>query len=370
MATLAELLMKNQQNPILNQTSIMDSPQPAIYNNPSINSSIDTPIANAIMTPQTYSSPIMNEVNNTVQTPTFTSWATMNAPTQSNGFLSGLRDLQTGFKDNYENRFNVNNLKADPNKGWMEKIGEGIGTTARFLNGPTGRGLLAGGAALAMGGGLGEAAGYGLGTFAGRQAVGTQNQAFRNELENMGVDTSGVGGNITSDIYSPIATSRRLQNAQMTVGQLASMGNQEAIQALAQSPELENKIVSPSVANSLITGRPQLTEAQINKIAADTGYITGAKTDKTKSDIVKNQANINKINSQIGLNNARAEDIKAGGTGGGSGNVIINNTPRMPSFASGPQETVLMKSPDGRIFNVPQNQIQKYKDIGGVLVNG
>ena len=114
-------------------------------------------------------------------------------------------DLASGYKDNYDNGFNVNNLRNN-NQNIATRLGEGLGTVGRFVDSPLGRGLIAAG--------LNKALGYddsfleGLQAFAGRQNAVTADKLYRKQLKDYGYtdeDLSQIRGNITSDVYKNLA---------------------------------------------------------------------------------------------------------------------------------------------------------------------
>ena len=131
--------------------------------------------------------------------PTQLSLGTKTTPAK-NGFL---QDFMAGAKENYNNAFTPENLQPQ-NKNWATRLGEGLGTALRFGDSSLGRGLMAGGAALALGMSPGQALGYGLGTTAGRQGILTADKVYRNQLKKMGVtdaELDGVKGYITNDMF-------------------------------------------------------------------------------------------------------------------------------------------------------------------------
>lgn len=111
-------------------------------------------------------------------------------------------DITTGFRENYHNSFDPSNL-APQNKNFATRLGEGLGTVARFADSPLGRGLLAYG--------LNNTLGYddsgleGITAFVGRQNARTADEIYRNNLNQLGIDTSNIKGNVTSDVYKNLA---------------------------------------------------------------------------------------------------------------------------------------------------------------------
>lgn len=131
-----------------------------------------------------------------------------------------LGDLAKGYNENYNQGFNVNNFGQ--NKGWAERIGEGLGTVGRFIDSPIGRGLIAGG--------LNSMLGYdnslqeGLTAMVGRQNAQTKDKLYRNQLNAHGIDTTGIGGNIGDDTYKQLLQAMQLKdNSEYRNAMLRSM---------------------------------------------------------------------------------------------------------------------------------------------------
>lgn len=104
--------------------------------------------------------------------------ATVNNPHREGGIFA---DLQSGFNENLNNRFQPQNLVG--NGGSLaRRIGEGFGTAMRFADSPLGRGLLVGGAIGALGGTPAEMAAYGLGTTALNQGNRMADKVYRDDL--------------------------------------------------------------------------------------------------------------------------------------------------------------------------------------------
>jgi hypothetical protein len=111
-------------------------------------------------------------------------------------------DMISGFRENYRNSFDPNNL-APQNKNFATRFGEGLGTIARFADSPLGRGLLAYGLNNALG--YDDSALEGITAFVGRQNARTADEVYRNNLNKLGIDTSNIRGNVTSDVYKNLA---------------------------------------------------------------------------------------------------------------------------------------------------------------------
>ena len=111
-------------------------------------------------------------------------------------------DFGRGFQENATQGFNVNNLAPVENKGLATRIGEGLGTLARFYDKPIGRMAVATG--LSMLTDEVNPLGEGVKAYVGRQNNMTRDKAYRQSLINMGVDEAQVNaipGIMSDDVY-------------------------------------------------------------------------------------------------------------------------------------------------------------------------
>lgn len=110
-----------------------------------------------------------------------------------------LEDLRSGFKENYTQGFDVNNL-VPQNKGLATKIGEGLGTLARFYDKPIGRFAAAAGLS-ALTGGV-NPMNEGITAYVGRQGNIARNKVYGEALKKMGyTDDQLAGINLSDDIF-------------------------------------------------------------------------------------------------------------------------------------------------------------------------
>lgn len=98
-----------------------------------------------------------------------------------------LPNLMNGFKENVNNGFNIENLTDNigsdgRNKGLAYRIGEGLGTAARVLDSPFGRGLLTAGIVGGTGGSGLEALVYGGNSGVLNQNLRNNDRIYRNDL--------------------------------------------------------------------------------------------------------------------------------------------------------------------------------------------
>ena len=130
--------------------------------------------------------------------PSMLSAGTPTTPRQG-GFFN---DLASGYRENATQGFNVNNLVPVQGKGLATRLGEGLGTLARFYDKPIGRMAVATG--LSMLTDEANPLNEGVKAYVGRQNNMTRDKAYRQSLINMGVDEAQVNaipGIMSDDVY-------------------------------------------------------------------------------------------------------------------------------------------------------------------------
>jgi hypothetical protein len=130
--------------------------------------------------------------------PTMLSVGTAISPSRQGGFFN---DLASGYRENATQGFDVNNL-APQRKGLATRIGEGLGTLARFYDKPIGRMAVATG--LSMLTDEANPLGEGVKAYVGRQTNMTRDNVYRNQLKQMGMsedEVNAIPGIITDDIF-------------------------------------------------------------------------------------------------------------------------------------------------------------------------
>lgn len=128
-----------------------------------------------------------------------------------------LPDISAGFNENKNtpvslNNFGDNNLPDGRSKGFAYRLGEGLGSIARFGASPVGRGLLMAGIVGATGGGALPALAYGGMAGVGNQGYRMRDQFYRQQLADEGVDTSNVRGYLDDNIYKNMLTMKQLND--------------------------------------------------------------------------------------------------------------------------------------------------------------
>ena len=252
-------------------------------------------------------------------------------------------DLASGFKENYTQGFNVDNLQPQ-NKGLATKLGEGVGTLARFYDKPIGRGLLAGAIGLALGGGAGGALAAGLATGVGRQQYKTADKVYRNQLKQLGMtdeELNAIKGNVTKDIFEGVTSGMRLGNQRMTYGQLAML-DEEIAREVAANPALANQFVPVNFARDIYSKKRDTAEGKMAKVAAET-----KKIEEETKQVGKHKVTINREEG------GTTSVIKyEGGSSKGT------NTPNRPTQNNN-TGVVRVQAPNGQTGTIPRANLRE-----------
>jgi hypothetical protein len=193
-----------------------------------------------------------------------------------------LNDIRSGAKENFATGFAAPNWEqtVTPDgrkKGLGYRFGEGLGSFAKFAESPLGRGLLMAGIVGASGGSGLEALGYGTGAGLLNQQSRMKDKMYRNELEKMGFDTTGITGYVGDDTFNKIFQSKQLQdNAEYRNAMLASQQrNQELANRMAQE-RLDYQKVSDAAERALKSRGLDIQEQKLlesNKSNANIGNL-------------------------------------------------------------------------------------------------
>lgn len=267
-----------------------------------------------------------------------------------------LPNFINGYKENTNNGFNLenwtNNMGLDGRKkGLAYRVGEGLGTAARFLDSPFGRGLLTAGIVSGTGGSGLEALVYGGNSGVLNQNLRTNDKLYRNALEDEGVDTSNLKGFITKDTYNSLNQgSARYMNAVTRQQATESMNKLRALQVEKQKiinstlPDLEKaKLIK---ANAEAQHAEEYMLAKINALN-NSGYLGmlnyGLNALRTNVAVAKEARQAAKEEEE--------KRILEGLLGGG------NNTGK-----------VSIKAPNGKIYQIPESEVDEAIKSGGVRI--
>ncbi len=286
-----------------------------------------------------------------------------------NGFL---QDFMAGAKENYNNAFTPENLQPQ-NKNWATRLGEGLGTALRFGDSSWGRGLMAGGAALALGMSPGQALGYGLGTTAGRQGILTADKVYRNQLKKMGVseeDLNNIKGYVTNDVFKNAS----LANYRNKTTDYRNMKlDQDTYVKLQQNiyKMLDSGVISAEEA----TIQMQSLNDEFNKQNGIT-FQEGLKRTQGDRKLDQNERKISILEEKIKQGQATQEEkeeyynlkndklrleIEAL-----EQENLRNNRNKPNKYIQ--NDYVQMQAPNGKIYKVPKTDIEKYKNAGGKVI--
>ena len=181
-------------------------------------------------------------------------------------------DLASGYRENSTQGFDVNNL-APQRKSVATRIGEGLGTLARFYDKPIGRMAVATG--LSMLTDEANPLGEGVKAYVGRQQHQTADKVYRNQLKQLGMsdeELNNIKGNITKDIFEGVTSGMRLGNQRMTYGQLAMLDD-EIAEEVRLNPSLANQFVPINLARDIYGKKRGSEEGKMAKVAAETKKI-------------------------------------------------------------------------------------------------
>ena len=113
-----------------------------------------------------------------------------------------LNDISAGYKENRTTPISLDNFGQ--NKGFATRLGEGLGSIARFADSPAGRALIMGGLVGATGGNGLQALAYGAGAGLGNQQNRMKDKLYRNALEQQGIDTTGINGYVGDAAFAKL----------------------------------------------------------------------------------------------------------------------------------------------------------------------
>ena len=190
-----------------------------------------------------------------------------------------LNDIRSGAKENFATGFAAPNWEQNKTpdgrkKGLGYRLGEGLGSMARFAESPLGRSLLMAGIVGVTGGGALPALTYGATTGMINQQARMKDKMYRNELEKMGFDTNGIAGYVGDDTFNKIYQSKQLQdNAEYRNALLKGQRlEQDALIAQKQA-ELHHKKMSEAADRALKSRELDIKEKQIGNKDTNIGNL-------------------------------------------------------------------------------------------------
>ena len=253
-------------------------------------------------------------------------------------------DLSRGYKENATQGFNVNNLAPVQGKGLATRLGEGLGTLARFYDKPIGRMAVATG--LSMLTDEANPLGEGVKAYVGRQKNMTQDSVYRNQLKQLGMtddEVNAIPGNVTKDVFEGVTSGMRLGNQRMTYGQLAMLDDNIA-EEVRKNPELANMFVPINIARDIYTKKRPMTESKMEEIKA--------KTEKTKAETKQVGKPKVTINRKEGGTTSTVNITHSGGSGKGA------NTTNRPTQNDN-TGLVRVQAPNGQTGTIPRAKLRE-----------
>jgi hypothetical protein len=206
-------------------------------------------------------------------------------------------DLAQGYQENATQGFNVQNW-APQNKGLATKIGEGLGTLARFYDKPIGRMAVATG--LSMLTDEVNPLQEGIRAYVGRQTNMTKDKAYRQNLQQMGYtpeEIDSIPGIVNDQVYTNLIRAKQLQD------------NAEYRNMMLQNQQAQNELMNQYRQEQLNYQRMQdiqdraMKEREFNYRASQDAFdnkIALANLEaKKQGKENKNIGNLNAVNTQL-----------------------------------------------------------------------
>ena len=277
--------------------------------------------------------------------PTTLNVGVSNAPRQG-GLIN---DFISGFRENATQGFDVNNL-APQRKGLATRIGEGLGTLARFYDKPIGRMAVATG--LSMLTDEANPLGEGVKAYVGRQNNMTQDRVYRNQLKQLGMtddDVNAIPGIVTKDVFEGVTSGMRLGNQRMTYGQLAMLDDDIA-EEVRKNPALANMFVPINVARDIYSLKRKTAQGKMAEIAA--------KTKKTEAET--KQVGKPKVNISIKQGGTTSRIVHEGGSPKPD-----KKTTTTQDTGGRPRGAVKILAPDGKVRFIPADKVNEALKAGG-----
>ncbi len=335
------------------------------------------------------------------------------------GVVGFLGDMSKGAKENMANSFSPMNL-APAKKGFGYRLGEALGTGARLLDNSLVRGALAYG--LSKYNGDYNPLEQGLIALGTNMQNKTADRLYRQDLASSGIDASNIRGFIDNNTYGNLIRSqqirdnaewRKLQNETMqdmrnrefeyrkkqdaienalrargieiqenrASGNKKNLSNLEAVSnQLARFEETFKTMPGKIESNTLgrlrnATGFQTPNEANFNsqrtllfnKIARDLGGEKGVLSDQ---DIKRIEASLPNYTDSLEQKNAKMQAIYDLLEDRLNVEGASLNTKTQQNSNTTSATFVQMKAPNGRIYNVPIEDVEEMKKQGGVVING
>ena len=264
-------------------------------------------------------------------------------------------DLSRGFQENATQGFNVNNLAPVENKGLATRLGEGLGTLARFYDKPIGRMAVATG--LSMLTDEANPLGEGVKAYVGRQTNMTRDNVYRNQLKQMGMsedEVNAIPGIITDDIFKNYTLANYRNNMtnyrNLKLDKDTYLKQQQNIYKM-----LDLGVIDSKEATRQMLALNEEYDRQ-NPIEMQEGNRTVQ--GNRRLDIMEER---NDITRELG---GKRNDILQQNADNYAKKVANNGKDNRPTK----KDYVQMQAPNGKIYNVPRSRMREYINAGGKVV--
>ena len=265
---------------------------------------------------------------------------------------NGLGDFLIGYKENRENGFEPNNLRPVENKGFMQRVGEGVGTLTRMAHNPVTQGLVAGGLSTAL---TGNPL-YGLG-MANKFANNKMNSnLYQQILKNQGVNFKNYNGVITADDMSKILSANKYQRGFMTRKDYDRL-------------RLENGLITVDEYNQSLSAPDYNPDEMINLSGIETVSKAGRNMQQNKNDKsanyyrAKNEGkNVVKVEygEKPDSHNYTHVTYGAKPEQKSTTHITYGEKPQSNNSNGGKKDNtprIKVKSPDGKVGSIPASQL-------------
>lgn len=282
-----------------------------------------------------------------------------------------INDIITGARENYNQGFDTSNWGQKKNAA--TRVGEFLGSVARFADSAPGRGLIAGGLIGALGGNPTEMAAYGLSAGVGRQQNRLQDQLYRNQLKAQGIDTSNITGMVDKDTYKNLSDSNyKIQNLKVKQDISNAKNANEAAKMTFNA--LNNGMITPQEAQ-IELAKWGLTFTDLQKSNATRNVDISEFLAPHKANMYDNTSLIGLGKLEIAQSKEEREAAEAAAKEARRQELIEmikelkgeESIPNVPT--GGNNQFVKMYNPQTKkTYNVPKSRVNEFINAGGQLV--
>ena len=283
--------------------------------------------------------------------PSMLSAGTATTPRQG-GFFN---DVASGYRENATQGFNVNNLAPVQGKGLATRLGEGLGTLARFYDKPIGRMAVATG--LSMLTDEANPLNEGVKAYVGRQTNMTRDNVYRNQLKQMGMsedEVNAIPGIITDDIFKNYTLANYRNNMtnyrNLKLDKDTYLKQQQNIYKMLDLGVIDSK----EATRQMLALNEEYDRQNPIKMQEGNKTVQGNR----RLDIMEER---NDITRELG---GKRNDILQQNANTYAKKVVNDGKDNRPTK----KDYVQMQAPNGKIYNVPRSRMREYINAGGKVV--